>query len=366
MQVDAQETYLICNLRGFIDSYYGDGEGYFVVVERTSESGRLFAEITFMVGTAIAERYGENYTDVFPYLKRITFAKAKARIALNRYERGKQYIQKIYSEAIRPEEEPIPLDDRSVQRHLLAALRNIRQESPLDYRSSYIDVEGFCLILGITERQYLYNVSFLMEDGLIEESDVDDLSIKTGGMFITNNGIRHLQSIDSEMQIDDTGLATEISTLHDNINTIFRDRFEGPLLSIPQTRSIQELSRMCLQEEEFRYLVPALCGLAIAINADYIKTQIQVVPGMRPIDVLGRFLRGCFSNEKVNPIMDTFQNFNRLRRMYPTHVDHADGVQRAFGFFGLEFPIQDYQVAWTRLRTAYKEMLQLLIELLKS
>ncbi len=191
--MSSQEPYQNCNLIGDADPRTKDGQGYWVVVEpedATAESDRLFAEGTFITGTAIAIKYGSRNSDAIPELKKLTFAKARARIALGLYDHGKEYLQEITSKTLRSEVKSV--EDEYIQRWLLTGLLNIRKKNPLRYKLDSIDVGGFCGILGITEKQYLFNASILLEDGLINHGETNELTIENGGMYITSEGVKQL------------------------------------------------------------------------------------------------------------------------------------------------------------------------------
>ena len=49
--------------------------------------------------------------------------------------------------------------------------------------------------------------------------------------------------------------------------------------------------------------------------------------------------------------------FNHLRRMYPLHTDRSKGVLAALEFFGIEYPVQNYQAAWGKLLESYRSLL---------
>ena len=150
-----------------------------------------------------------------------------------------------------------------------------------------------------------------------------------------------------------SALASQIIDLRDNINALYGEKFGGRLLALPQERGLLELFRTCDSQEEFGYRAPSLCTLATSFE------------GMN-VDDVGVLLRTKFSAERVSPIMNELQKFNQLRRMYPVHTDRAGGVIAAHQHFGLEYPVADHQLAWTKLLGAYFELLKRILELLKS
>lgn len=159
-------------------------------------------------------------------------------------------------------------------------------------------------------------------------------------------------------------LAAKIIDLRDNANAVFGERVGGCLLTLLQERALAELSRQCDSEEEFAYRVTSLCALATAIDTSNLGTSSEGPAQGGSIDRLGVFLRREFPESDTSKIMDTLSHFNRLRRMYPVHTDRATGVIRAFEFFGLEYPVREFQRAWEKLLKAYLEVLRSILDLL--
>jgi hypothetical protein len=106
-------------------------------------------------------------------------------IDLRRYEEGKEYEYWITSLA-----EPHPRAlDQEIRQSLLQALYNIYQAETTSVEYSQIDVDGFCVLLGIDRATYEFNATVLRDQGYLQESPIDQLSIRNGGIFITAAGI---------------------------------------------------------------------------------------------------------------------------------------------------------------------------------
>lgn len=178
-------------------------------------------------------------------------------------------------------------------------------------------------------------------------------------------------------------LPSQIIDLRDSINAIFGERFGGRLLALPQERHIVELFKECKDHESFAYRVASVAGLATAINPSDIKGHIPSKPtpkkrkqkekptdspkqDLKPLDLLGTFLRIRYPENQVTPIMEALKNFNNLRRMYPVHTDRADGVLSAHRFFNLDYPVRDHAAAGRCLLEAYRDTLEKLLGLLKT
>jgi hypothetical protein len=197
-----QETYLDHTLRGDAEPATQKGKSFRVVVEPKvpkSESDRLFTEVTFISRTAIAMKFGEAVQSVEDYLSNITFAKSRARLALGLFDQGKEYRQEITSETLHAEFKPV--GDEYVQKQLLTGLMNIRKSDPLDFQLREIDVQGFCNILAIPEKEYLFNASLLIEDALINVVDKDSGGFSKGKVFITSKGVGYLSSMQQRERI---------------------------------------------------------------------------------------------------------------------------------------------------------------------
>ncbi len=178
-----------------------------------------------------------------------------------------------------------------------------------------------------------------------------------------------------------TSIAFQIVDLRDSINAIFGEQFKGRLLTLPQERHLVELFKSCDGNEEFAYRIASLGGLSTSIESKTMKAthrksksepkkpneKVSKRQGeLKPLGLLGGFLRDRYSIDKTNEVMDVLQNFNKLRRMYPIHTDSAKGVLEAYRFFEIEYPISDHNYVWQKLLEKYRDCLKILLDLLKS
>jgi len=163
-------------------------------------------------------------------------------------------------------------------------------------------------------------------------------------------------------------LSANIIDLRDNINAIFGEKFGGRLLALPQERALNELSRQCENEAEFSFRVVSLCSLVVAIETKCLKISDNNGKNLGSIDKLGVFLRTNFPNEStsINEIMDSISAYNQLRRMYPVHTDRARGVLEAYNYFGIEYPINDFQKTWEILLQNYHKLLSNLLNIIRD
>jgi hypothetical protein len=123
----------------------------------------------------------------------MTLNKARARISLGLFEKMWEYRQEINPDFLALSAPPIT--DELVQKRILTPLLNLRKKHPTEYRNQTVNLEGLCHILGISLDRFLFNVSLLQEEGMIqEEGEKEGLGLETGRFFITSRGVRHLSS----------------------------------------------------------------------------------------------------------------------------------------------------------------------------
>lgn len=165
-----------------------------------------------------------------------------------------------------------------------------------------------------------------------------------------------------DLEISEHSLASRIIELRDNVNAIFGEKYNGKLLSLTQERALLELSRSCLSQEEFAYRVISLCELAKSFD----PSTLPKTENSGSIDRFGEFLRIEYPDEDISAIMERLTAFNHLRRLYPVHSDRAGGVVKSHEYFGIGYPVVDFNSAWELLRDAYTVLLEDLLDVLKG
>lgn len=186
--------YLDFILRGFVEESQKDGIGFYVVVIEPETEERVFIEYSFISGSDSATHYAERRIgpEVIKKLSEITFAKAKARIVLEFYEKGQRYEQLINRDFL---ENKFPKgDENHLQYWLLKALQNLRKSNPSSYKKSVLDVNGFCIIFSISHEFYYYCADLLVEKGFVKT--IASNGINLGMIFITSIGIDNLNKLD--------------------------------------------------------------------------------------------------------------------------------------------------------------------------
>jgi TIR domain len=88
-----------------------------------------------------------------------------------------------------------PIEDEIVQKWILKGLLNIRRKNPKSFNMLPINPEGFCLILGIPQEQFIFNASLLVEDKYVIENIDESYCIDSGDLHITSRGVNYLSTI---------------------------------------------------------------------------------------------------------------------------------------------------------------------------
>lgn len=255
--MDRKEEYQNCIVFGGIEKSSRHGIEYWAAIKQkdTNESARrLFTEITFITRTAISMKYGDiSDEEITQILSDLTFSKAKTRYTLDLFDEGKDYYQVINSETVKNEIRPV--DDEYIQKMLLVALQNIRRRNPISYKEEHIIVDGFCSILGVSDNQYLFNASILLEDGLIREGNLEEMDIRNGGIFISSVGIRHLKNMQDRDIKQTTHLISNRTSQGGEISEEYK--YDVALSFAGEERNIAELIASRLSDRNIRVFYDA-------------------------------------------------------------------------------------------------------------
>jgi hypothetical protein len=177
-----------------------------------------------------------------------------------------------------------------------------------------------------------------------------------------------------------TPLSDDISTIRDNINTLTKDLLGERLLELPQERALIDMYKEAQSTEQFNNRVQSLAGLVVSINKDAllrsftaaeaaaIATKHGVADANRiaPLVLMEELLTGFSNAEQAKRITVVFKRLNDLRQSFPAHGDNVDSVLRAYDFFRLQYPIEDFNAAWDAILGRYfdamKDLLRVIVE----
>jgi len=206
------------------------------------------------------------------------------------------------------------------------------------------DVEEFVLSLSAGYDKYPYDLN------KIKFQEIKDYEIKFEN---------ETTSIDKKIEANK--IADSIITCRDSINALFYEKHKNILLKLTQERSILQLFRSVNNEEEFKYAISALANLATDMNNELLRkvTGENEKNELKSIGLLENFLNKI--DDESNLIIEPLRNINRIRQSFPTHSD-LTGIIKSLKFFGINYPIENYNNAWNILIENYKELLKKILE----
>lgn len=215
-----------------------------------------------------------------------------------------------------------------------------------------------------------------LRDGTLRESE--ELDLNTSNVDLPcpfdperienpNNAVVKIESTDMKIMEDSTLLqiASAIIDTRDNINALFNDKHEEKLIVLIEERDLLQFFRNAESREDFVYRLCALANAATQMNLQCLRrlTQIEDTQ-IKSIQLLEAYLnKSGIPNQQI---IETLRNINKMRQGYPIHGDRAKGVLDAHRYFGVQYPIEDYSVAWNKLLSSYLEALQQLLDAIKK
>jgi len=115
-------------------------------------------------------------------------------------------------------------------------------------------------------------------------------------------------------------------------------------------------------EEEFSHRVASLGQVSQRLNVVILKSLTQETnTDIKSIQLLDKFLTGIGKQSKE--ITETLRNLSRVRQGYPTHTDMSGNIA-ALDYFGISYPVKDYESAWQTLLKSYYSALDKLRQIL--
>ncbi|MBK7885252.1 MAG: hypothetical protein IPJ81_16840 [Chitinophagaceae bacterium] len=161
-------------------------------------------------------------------------------------------------------------------------------------------------------------------------------------------------------EIKDNKLAAAIIEKRDIINAIFKAKHSEKLLLLDQERNLLDFFKTAKTEEEYSHRIASLGQVSRSINADVLnKILIDPDPKLGSIAVLRKFLESIGKTD--TSISDILKNIGYIRKGYPIHLDIKD-VLEGYKYFGLKYPVVDFENTWTTLLNQYLFALNQLYE----
>lgn len=163
-------------------------------------------------------------------------------------------------------------------------------------------------------------------------------------------------------EIKENKLAASIIEVRDRINTIFHYKHNKRLLLLNEERNLLDFFKSAKTEEEFSHRLASLGQVSRYMNVSILrKLTNETNSEIGSIALLENFLQSIGKQNKT--IIDTFKQIGRIRQGYPIHTDIA-GVVQGYKYFGLQYPIEDFETTWSTLLNHYLTSLKQLYEIL--
>lgn len=162
-------------------------------------------------------------------------------------------------------------------------------------------------------------------------------------------------------EIKENKLAAAIIELRDRINAIFEKQHRERLLLLNQERNLLDFFKTATTEEEFMFRLSSLAEISRNFNVPVLrKLTGEQETQIRSVALLERYL--TLINKPSKDVIDTLRQFGKIRQGYPAHQDVPD-VIKGYQHFGLKYPVEDFEQAWTTLLNHYLVALEKLFNL---
>ncbi|MEX2053082.1 MAG: hypothetical protein WD898_02550 [Candidatus Paceibacterota bacterium] len=175
-------------------------------------------------------------------------------------------------------------------------------------------------------------------------------------------------------------LSDDISDIRDKINTLSTYLLGDRLLQLPQERALIDMYKEARTDEQFSSRLQSLAGLTTSINKSLIlqafktsevesiqhKHDHRDIRKIAPILILEELLALYSTPEDASRICTVFKRLNNLRQGYPVHGDNAQNYLGAIDFFKLQYPIEDFSIAWDTILGKYFKAMRDLLKVLTS
>ncbi len=157
-------------------------------------------------------------------------------------------------------------------------------------------------------------------------------------------------------EISENKLAASIIETRDIINVVFASKHNEKLLLLNQERNLLDFFKSAKNEEDFSHRLSSLGQVSRYMNVPILrKLTNETDTQLGSVILLEKFLASINKPNKV--VIDTLRQIGRIRNGYPAHTDIPD-VIKGYKHFGLKYPVESYEIAWTTLLNYYLKALK--------
>lgn len=158
-------------------------------------------------------------------------------------------------------------------------------------------------------------------------------------------------------------LAIKITKKRDYINSIFFNKYNEKLFLLKSERDTSQLNQSSYSENEFTCRICSLSNMVTNLNGRKLKEILNSsIQENKTLDLLEEYLISLVKNS--GKIIKTFRNINKIRQAFPIHGDENSGLIDAYAYFGIKYPIENYNEVWKILLKYYLTSLENILNIL--
>ena len=207
-------------------------------------------------------------------------------------------------------------------------------------------------------------IKFAIFSETLFELNESQQGLKESTVIVRNFDVIRLRNIlkNTQINVNENKLTASIITARDNINDIFYKKHKTKLLLLNEERNLLDFFQNANTVEEFSHRVASLGQVSQHLNIEILRSITKETnKEIKSIQLLDKFLTSLGKQSKE--ISETLKNLNRVRQGYPIHTDLSGNID-ALGYFGINYPIKDYDSAWQTLLNSYYVALDKLRQIL--
>jgi hypothetical protein len=151
-------------------------------------------------------------------------------------------------------------------------------------------------------------------------------------------------------EIAENRLAASIIETRDTINNLFHAKHGKKLLLLNEERNLLDFFKAATTSEEFSHRISSLAQVSRNFDKNILKSLLSKYDDTDgSVVLLKKFLDE--NGKNTNPA-EILKHIGRIRQGYPAHADNT-GMAGSLKYFGLRYPITDFQLVWTTLLNQY-------------
>ena len=165
-------------------------------------------------------------------------------------------------------------------------------------------------------------------------------------------------------EIAENKLAAAIIETRDIINSIFYNLHSARILMLDEERNLLDFFKSANSEEEYSHRIASLGQVARSLNIIILrKLTTETDTQIGSIQLLQKYF--TLKNISIQEITPCLKHIGRIRQGYPIHSDITN-VLDSYRYFGLTYPVENYELTWRILLEKYLAALKEFKKLLED